>query len=406
MARELLERAQAANGRAPAASAPASVANARPAAAASNSRRSRRVDQAQREQFVEAPIVHKLRTRKPTGQVPYPLVLLEGEDKSGRSWDCAELTADPRVGRCFWMDCGEGSADEYAAIPGADYEVIDHDGTWGDILGQVAAVRAFAQAERAAGRPPVVLIIDSSTDLYDEQSAWADSRARRTRTNRERLRQDPDAAITIHPTFWNPVRQRFERLLALLKAFPGIVIVTAAGKEVAVMDQDGNPIDGKRGWKVRTHAEVVRKATLWIRKFQDDPTRIVSARSVHSGVRPGKGTPRLVEGLTLAQAIFDVLGCDPSTAEVRDVRPLSPVDDDETRKIFRDDVWQTAKQLGWGFDRLAAKYAVWADGAETVTGETLPTAGASDLERFLDWMPVPDQPDVPDGDEPPDDIQD
>jgi hypothetical protein len=43
------------------------------------------------------------------------------------TWSCAALTASPKVGRCFWIDLAEGAADEYGAIPGADYEVVEHD---------------------------------------------------------------------------------------------------------------------------------------------------------------------------------------------------------------------------------------------------------------------------------------
>lgn len=62
-----------------------------------------------------------LKTRKPTGAVPWPLVLLEGEEKAGKSWALAELSASDKVGDTYWFDLGEGAADEYGAIPGARY---------------------------------------------------------------------------------------------------------------------------------------------------------------------------------------------------------------------------------------------------------------------------------------------
>ena len=97
-----------------------------------------------------------LKTRKPTGAVPWPLVLIEGEEKAGKTWACAEFTASPKVGRCFWIDLGEGAADEYGAIPGADYEVVEHDGGWaykvGDVFSEPFASHADATA--AAKRAP------------------------------------------------------------------------------------------------------------------------------------------------------------------------------------------------------------------------------------------------------------
>ena len=40
-----------------------------------------------------------LRTRKPTGAVPWPCVLLEGEEKAGKTWALAELSGSERVGQ-------------------------------------------------------------------------------------------------------------------------------------------------------------------------------------------------------------------------------------------------------------------------------------------------------------------
>lgn len=95
-----------------------------------------------------------IKSRKPTGAVPWPLVLVEGAEKTGKSWALAEFTASEKVGQAYWLDLGEGAADEYAAIPGANYLVIEHDGTWADIVGQVSAVRQEAQRAHTAGEKP------------------------------------------------------------------------------------------------------------------------------------------------------------------------------------------------------------------------------------------------------------
>ncbi|MFD6811895.1 hypothetical protein, partial [Streptomyces anthocyanicus] len=81
----------------------------------------------------------KLKTRKPTGIVPWPLVLIEGEEGSGKSYSAAEFSASDLIGQTYWIDLAEGSADEYAAIEGADYEIVVHDGTYRDILEQIEA---------------------------------------------------------------------------------------------------------------------------------------------------------------------------------------------------------------------------------------------------------------------------
>lgn len=90
-----------------------------------------------------------LKTRRPTGAVSWPLILIEGEEKAGKTWSCAELTASDKVGRCYWIDMGEGAADEYGAIPGADYEIVEHDGSWSALYQNVAEIHAAITASLA-----------------------------------------------------------------------------------------------------------------------------------------------------------------------------------------------------------------------------------------------------------------
>src|SRR5215469_16277514 len=119
-----------------------------------------------------------LKTRKPTGAVPWPLLLIEGEEKAGKTWACAEFTASPKVGRCFWIDLGEGAADEYGSIPGADYEVVEHDGSFSDLLRNVKEIHEVAADALAQGGKPVVPIIDTMTNEWELLKDWAADRAK------------------------------------------------------------------------------------------------------------------------------------------------------------------------------------------------------------------------------------
>ena len=102
-----------------------------------------------------------LKTHKPSGAVSWPLILIEGGEKSGKTWMFAELTASPRVGPSYLIDLTEGSAEEYGAVPGARYEVVELDGTFVDLIDQVENIAEIGATELAAGRPPVVLGIDT-----------------------------------------------------------------------------------------------------------------------------------------------------------------------------------------------------------------------------------------------------
>ncbi|MCZ7376519.1 hypothetical protein [Micromonospora sp. WMMC250] len=267
-----------------------------------------------------------LKTRPPTGRVPWPLILIEGGEKAGKSWMIAELSASPKVGQTYWIDLGEGAADEYGAIPGARYEVIDHDGTFADILGQVEAAKAEAARVAEAKQPPVVLGIDSGTLEWDLLKGIADAKAR-ARLAKRGKQVAPDAEPQISMDLWNEINSKHRRLMTHLMTFPGIVVITARGKEVAALDSSGRPVEGSKEYKVEGQKNLAFDATVWIRVSRDHPPLVVGARSVHAGVRPGVDRPRPVPGLTLEKVVFDILRCDPETAHVRDLVPLSTEDD-------------------------------------------------------------------------------
>lgn len=260
----------------------------------------------------------ELKTRRPTGQVTHPLILLEGEQKSGKSWAIAELSASEKVGATYWLDLAEGAADEYGAIPGARYQIIEHTGSWSNIIGQVAAVREIAREENAAGRPPVVLGVDSMSAEWGMLKDWASSRARRSDKNRKKLAADPDAEIDVSVNYWNDAGSRHGRLMALLMTFPGIVVMTARGKETALIE-NGQPVNGKTSYSVEGHKNLAYDATVWVRCFRNADPMIVGARSVKYGKRPGKDKPEAFRDFSLERLIFDVLGYRPDVAHVRDL---------------------------------------------------------------------------------------
>ena len=263
---------------------------------------------------------HRLRTRPPTGRVPWPLVLVEGGEKAGKSWACAELSASPRVGQTYWIDLGEGTGDEYGAIPAARYLMIDHDGSWADIIGQVEAVRDEARRAADANEPPVVLVIDTVTAVWDLLKDWVTTRAKRYEVNRKALDHNPDAEIVIPMNLWNDANTRWRRLMTILMTFPGIAVVTARGKDVAALDDNGKPIkNAPREYRVEGQKNLAYDCTAWVRMSRDHAPTIIGARSVHAGVRPGVDEPTRVRNFTLEWLIFDHLRCDPTSAHVRNL---------------------------------------------------------------------------------------
>lgn len=259
-----------------------------------------------------------IKTRQPTGVPPWPLILVEGVEKSGKSYAAAQFTASDKIGQCYWIDLGEGAADEYAAIAGAKYLVVDHDGTWHDILGQVREIHAAA----AGSEKPVVLVIDSMTAAWDMLKDWASARARASKFAQKQLREDPNAEIKPSMNLWNDAGDRHRQLMNLLMTFPGIVIMTARGKGVAALDADGRPIPKHRDYRVEGHKNLPFDASVWVRLSRDEPPTVVGCRSVHAGIRPGVDQPLRYPEFSLEHLVFEVLGLDPGLSKAREVTEL------------------------------------------------------------------------------------
>ncbi|MDP9429466.1 MAG: ATP-binding protein, partial [Actinomycetota bacterium] len=268
--------------------------------------------------------VSGLKTRKPTGRVPWPCILLEGEEKAGKSWALAQFSTSDRIGALYWIDLNEGAGDEYGAIPGANYQLIQHDGSYAQVLAAVQAVKAEARRAADAGEPPVVLGIDTGSAIWEGLKDWASARAAKSARNRELLERDPNAEIVISQNLWNDAGARWRKLQTELLTFPGIVVVTARGKEVTEVDANGRPIEGQKTWSVQTHREFPYAATVWVRLRRGRRPVIVGARSVHVGIKPNDDPAKEVtdpkaNGRLLEWLVFDALKCDPGTAHVRDL---------------------------------------------------------------------------------------
>lgn len=273
-----------------------------------------------------------LKTRKPTGKAPWPLVLLEGEEKAGKSYACAAFSASPRIGRVFYFDIGEGAADQYGAIEGARYEVVDHDGSYRDILGQLQAVCALDAIEQ--GRPNVI-IIDALSNIWgmlcDEAQAIANARSHRRGRGGE-----AEAQITMD--LWNQAKRKWHAVLDLLKGYEGVVIATARGKEIAEVE-NGTPT-GRSIWKVEGEKSLSYDVDVWVRLTRENPPLLVGARSLKVGVQPGVDRALALRDFTLERLIFDVLGVG-EDAGPRNFRPLQTTPNGApTTDFSQDPAWQ------------------------------------------------------------------
>jgi len=192
------------------------------------------------------------------------------------------------------------------------------------VLAAVQAVKAEARRAADAGDPPVVLGIDTGSAIWDGLKDWARARAAKSARNRELLKRDPNAETVISQNLWNDAGARWRKLQTELLTFPGIVVVTARGKEVTEVDANGRPIEGQKTWSVQTHREFPYAASVWVRLRRGRRPLIVGARSVHVGIKPNDDpakevTDKAADGRLLEWLVFDALKCDPVTAHVRDL---------------------------------------------------------------------------------------
>jgi len=257
-----------------------------------------------------------LKTRQPTGIVPWPFILVEGGEKSGKTWLALTLSASKKIGRTVLIELGtEGVADQYGEIPGADYLIAEHNGTFDGLTQVIQDATEDARQLLADGQPPMLLVIDTATEEWDLLKGIAEQRAKRSAYNQKKLREDPNAEILVDMTQWNHVTElHYEHFIEPLKAFPGIVVVTARGKEVAAIDGNGRPIANTKTYKVEGQKNLAYDASAWVQLSRTAPPTVVGMRSVHHGIRPGKDNTIQDPNLTLERLIFDLMGCDSKTA--------------------------------------------------------------------------------------------
>lgn len=178
----------------------------------------------------------ELRTRRPSGKPSWPIVLIAGAEKAGKSWACAAASASDLVGRTLWLGLGEDDPDEYANVPGADFEIVEHDGTY---RGFLRALEAAVAAPRVDDLPNLI-VWDSATRgwnlLCDMAQDEANARAKRKGKNTD----EADISMDL----WNIAKQRWAHIMDTLRDHDGPVLITARLDEVTVMS-GGKPTTDK-----------------------------------------------------------------------------------------------------------------------------------------------------------------
>lgn len=222
-------------------------------------------------------------TRKPTGKVSWPILLLAGTEKAGKTYAAAEASASELVGRTYWITIGEDQPDEYALIEGADFDIVEHDGTYRSILGAVE----WAAAQPKVDGKPNLIVLDSAGRMWallsDQAQASANERAKRKNKS-----VGPDGA-QITMDLWNTAKQRWAHILDACRTHDGPVVLTARLEQVSVVDERGEPTKGKQ-WKVQAEKNLPYEvgAIVHLRAFGD--AYLTGVRSLRFRPKPNEYT--------------------------------------------------------------------------------------------------------------------
>lgn len=264
-----------------------------------------------------------LKTRKPTGLPPWPHLLIAGASKAGKTYACAEASASDLIDRTYWLGIGEPDPDMYGAIPGASFEIVEHDGSWRGIGQALAGINA---------QGPSLLVVDSMTRLWDllKDEAQAEATARARRKNRG----NPDEA-RIDMDLWNRAKERHAAVVTTIQQHQGPVLMTARLDVVTAMDDRGQPTKDK-DLKIQTEKNLPYEVDGVVLLPERGKARIEGLRSMVWQIdRPTDMPGFTVDGLWRRLGLGET---ETAPAKHREVRGAESTTDQSPADRARDDL--------------------------------------------------------------------
>ncbi|MFG2141817.1 hypothetical protein [Streptomyces sp. NPDC048650] len=260
------------------------------------------------------------KSRKPTGKPNPPIILLTGPEKTGKSYEAARGSGSDLIGTTYWIEIGgtEGTADYYGRVPGADYEIVPHDGSYQDILD---AIR-WANAQPRIDGKPNMLVIDSMTSLWDmlsdEIAMYARNRAiRKAQRNRSRV-PTLDDPVVIDSDLWNRAKDRWGEVLWLLRRHSGPCLLLARTEVVTAFENDKPTRTTTRKVKAEKNLSAAVDAIVDLHAIGE--AWLTGVRTLHMPIQPGE-TQRFAD--FTVDALLRRLGLQ-DAAESRSASELRP----------------------------------------------------------------------------------
>jgi len=241
-----------------------------------------------------------LRLRPAPQYTPWPVVLLSGPSGSGKTHNLAAFSSDRRIAGAFLVEWGEADADIYVASGAPQLHVIDHDGSWPDILGQIAAASAASRSSLDEYGMPYALFIDSISSPWTQVMAWAHDRPRRSMRGQAVLASDPDSALEPGFSGWQEANDRHAELMDAVMSFPGPVVLSARGREAIDVDQSSGTPTGRMIYKTEGHKGLEHLASVVVRLRNGAPALVVKCVAPGAGLNPGEEGPVEARGFSVS----------------------------------------------------------------------------------------------------------
>ncbi|MEU2968966.1 hypothetical protein ABZ687_28815 [Streptomyces ardesiacus] len=180
-------------------------------------------------------------SRRPSGLPNPPMILLAGPEKTGKSPQAALASTSDAIGMTYWIQIGgtSGTADFYGRIPGARYEIVEHDGSFADICD---AIR-WAMAQPPKDDKRNMIVVDDVTSLWDllgdEVVLMSRKRAdRRAQANGRRTARLDDPYVDEDRDLWSYAKDRWGEVLWLLRRHSGPTLLIARQELVTAYEND------------------------------------------------------------------------------------------------------------------------------------------------------------------------
>lgn len=215
-----------------------------------------------------------LQTRKPSGMPPWPILLLAGVEKAGKTYAAAEASASDLISRTLWVGVGEDDPDEYGSL--GDFEIVVHDGTYRSLIDTLKQAVSEPQGDK-----PTLLVLDSGTRLWALLSDMAQVEANRRWKARDSNKNKPipEDGISINMDLWNVAKSRWQNIIDLLRQHQGPSIITARLEQTTVVNAKGDPTKDKM-WKVQAEKGLPFDVGVIVEMHARDEAYLTGVRSL------------------------------------------------------------------------------------------------------------------------------